>query len=208
MTALWKAVLAIYILAVSSLSGAAAQNPDAETVLRAREAALAAGDFDAVLGLFADDAVVVSSSGRLLIGKEQVKVWVQDQIERRQREEAGARSVQGNKLSWAGKVYREDWQKLGVSPLDVNQDAIIQSGRIKFFNTTFTPESGAKLRAARKGDKSAVREQLAPTGKVWAAVAVGSTANTFRATLDSATGRPRGVAIDHTLGEKLYGVSA
>jgi hypothetical protein len=58
--------------------------------------------------------------------------------------------VQGNKLSWAGKVYRDDWHKLEVSPLDVTQDAIIEGGKIKFFNTTFTPESATRLQAARK----------------------------------------------------------
>lgn len=127
-----------------------AQVADAESVLKAREAALAARDFEAIMGLFADDAVVVTSSGRLLIGKDQVRVWVQDQVDRRQREEAGPRYVQGNKFSWAGKVNRDDWQKLGVSPLDVMQDAIVQGGKIKFFNTTFARESAAKLEAARK----------------------------------------------------------
>jgi hypothetical protein len=53
-------------------------------------------------------------------------------------------------VSWSGKVHRDDWQKLGVSPLDVTQDAVVQGGKIKFFNTTFTPESGTKLEAARK----------------------------------------------------------
>ncbi len=145
-----RVVLAIVVFAIAALSSLGAQGSDAESVLKARETALAARDFDAVLGLFADDAVVVSSSGRLLIGKEQVRVWVQDQVDRRQREEAGPRQVQGNKHSWAGKVYRDDWQKLGVSPLDVTQDAIVQAGKIKFFNTTFAPESGAKLQAARR----------------------------------------------------------
>jgi len=50
-----------------------------------------------------------------------------------------------------------------------------------------------------------VRQQLAPTGKVRVAISVGPTANTFRATLDPATSRPRGVAVDlaNALGEKL-----
>ena len=61
-----------------------AQAPSGEDVLKARESALAAGDAVAVLKLFADDAIVVTSSGRLLIGKEQVTVWVKDQsLERR-----------------------------------------------------------------------------------------------------------------------------
>ena len=140
-------VLALALLLVPRLW---AQGTQADSVLKAREAALAAGDLDAILNLFADEAVVVTSSGRFLIGKEQIRGWVQDQVDRHQREEAGSRYIQGNKLSWTGKVYREDWHKLGVSPLDVTQAAIIQDGKIKFFNTTFTPESAARLQAARQ----------------------------------------------------------
>jgi hypothetical protein len=139
----------LIILLLFPLS-AHAQGTDAELVLKAREAALVGRDLEAILTLFADDAIVVTSSGRLLIGKEQTKVWVQDQVDRQQREEAGQRQIQGNKLSWPGKVYRYDWQKLGVSPLAVTQDAIIESGKIKFFSTTFTPESWVRLDAARK----------------------------------------------------------
>ena len=140
-------VLALALLFVPRLW---AQDIQADTVLKAREAALAAGNLDAILNLFADDVVVVTSSGRFLIGKEQVRGWSQDQVDRRQREEAGSQYIQGNKLSWTGKVYREDWHKLGVSPLEVTQDAIIQGGKIKFFNTTFIPASAARLQAARK----------------------------------------------------------
>jgi hypothetical protein len=118
--------------------------------LKTREAALMRSDLDAILTVFADDAIVVTSSGRLLVGKDQIKVWVQDQVERQQREEPGPRQMQGNKLSWPGKVSRDDWQKLGVSPLAVTQDTIIESGKIKFFSTTFTPESWVRLDAARK----------------------------------------------------------
>lgn len=146
-----SSVLVLTILLVSSLR---AQGLEVEAALKAREAALAAGDLHAILSVFADDAVVVTSSGRLLIGKEQIREWVQDQVRRHQHEEAGSRYGQGNKLSWAGKVYRDDWHTLEVSPLDVMQDAIIEGGKIKFFNTTFTPESMARLQAARKKNSS------------------------------------------------------
>lgn len=55
------------------------------------------------------------------------------------------------------------------------------------------------------GSLAEVRQQLAPTGKVRVALSVGPTANTFRATLDPTTNRPRGVAVDlaNALGEKL-----
>ena len=77
---LW-ACLAVTV-ALGSL--AHAQGGDSESILKAREAALAARDVAGVLALFADDAVVV------------------------------------------------------------------QDGKIKFFNTTFSPESWTKLEAARK----------------------------------------------------------
>jgi hypothetical protein len=136
-----------FLLLIPRLS---AQTPTAEDVLKTRETALTSGDSDAVLRLFADDAVVVTSSGRLLIGKEQIAVWVKDQVNRQQREEAGARQVQGNKLTWSGKVHRDDWKTLGVSPLEVRQDAIVENGRIRFFNTTFVPDSADRLESARK----------------------------------------------------------
>lgn len=78
-------------------------------VLKARESALLARDGEAVLQLFAENALVVTSSGRIFIGREQIKIWVQDQTERAQRDEAGPRYQQSAKLSWPGKVYREDW---------------------------------------------------------------------------------------------------
>ena len=123
---------------------------DFESVLRAREHALVERDIDKIMAMFSDDAVVTTSSGRHLLGKSQIRVWVKDQVDRSQREEAGPRQREGNKLSWAGKVYRDDWQKLGVSPLNVTQDAVIEDGKIRAFNTRFTPESAARLDAARK----------------------------------------------------------
>jgi hypothetical protein len=142
-------LLMLCTLAVTA-SRTEAQRAEDEAVLKARETALLERNVDAVLQQFADDALVVSSSGRLLQGRDQLRSWVQDQVERRQREEAGPRYQQGTKLSWPGKVYRDDWQQMGISPLEVTQDAIIREGKIHFFNTSFTPESAARFQAARK----------------------------------------------------------
>ncbi len=142
--------LLVMFLFLRAAVSAWAQSADGEAVLKAREAALLARDLNAVLNLFAEDALVVTSSGRIFMGREQIRSWAQDQVDRAQREEAGPRYMQGAKLSWPGKVYRDDWQKMGISPLEVIQDAIIQGGKIKFFNTTFTPESAARFQAARK----------------------------------------------------------
>jgi hypothetical protein len=141
--------LMLFTLVVTA-SRPAAQSADDEAVLKARGTALLERNVDAVLQQFADDALVVSSSGRLLKGRDQIRSWVQDQVERGQREELGPRYQQGTKLSWPGKVYRDDWQQIGISPLEVTHDAILREGKIHFFNTSFTPESAARFQAARK----------------------------------------------------------
>ena len=142
--------LLVTLMVVSTGRPVETQSAESEVVLKAREAALIARDGEAVLRLFAENALVVTSSGRIFIGREQVKNWVQDQTERGQREEAGPRYQQGAKVSWPGKVHREDWQRMGISPLEVTQDAIVQDGKIRFFSTTFTPESAARFDAARR----------------------------------------------------------
>ena len=142
-------LLMLFTLVVTA-SRPAAQSAEDEAVLKARETALLERNVDAVLQQCADDALVVSSSGRLLKGRDQVRSWVQDQVERSQGEEAGPRYQQGTKRSWPGKVSRGDWQQMGISPLEVTQDAIIQEGKIHRLNTSFTPESAARFQAARK----------------------------------------------------------
>jgi hypothetical protein len=135
-------------LLIAACAGGPPPRAELESVLRAREQALIARDLETILDLFADDAVVTTSTGRKLTVKDQIRVWVKDQIDRNQREEASPRQHDGNKLSWSARVYRDDWNKLGVSPLDAVQDAVIEDGKIKAFNTRLTPVSAAKLEAA------------------------------------------------------------
>jgi hypothetical protein len=68
-----SAVLALATLLVPRLW---AQGVETDAVLKAREAALAAGDLRAILSVCADDAVVATSSRRILIEKEQTREWV------------------------------------------------------------------------------------------------------------------------------------
>jgi len=142
---------------------AMAQAPDAESVLREREAALLARNVEGVVALFADDADVTTSSGRRFMNKEGIRGWVQDQADRSQREEVvGSRRMQGGRLAWSARIYRADWQNLGVSPLDVTQEAIVEGSRIKLFITAFTPESAAKLDAARAAAQPGSAPAAAP----------------------------------------------
>jgi len=57
----------VMFLVLRATMSAWAQSAEGEAVLKAREAALLARDLNAVLNLFADDALVVTSSGRIFM---------------------------------------------------------------------------------------------------------------------------------------------
>jgi len=75
----------------------------------------------------------------------------------------------------------------------------------KFGFVIFAAALTACASVRNDGSSAAVKQQLAPTGKVRIAISVGPAANTFRAKLDPVTSRPQGVPVDlaNALGEKL-----
>lgn len=122
-----------------------------EAPLDARVHALRAGDLPGVLAQFADDAVVRSSGGRVSEGLDQIRAFSEDQIRRNQDEVlAGPREIDGNFVKWTVRVSRDDWRALGIAYLEVDQEALVESGRIKRFTNTFRRESAEKLRVARE----------------------------------------------------------
>jgi hypothetical protein len=135
--------------AASGASAVAQTENRALEVVNTREEALLARDTEAVVATFADDATVRSSSGRNLTGTDEIRGWVQDQVERGQIEVAGRRQVFGERMSWTATTSRDDWQQLGVSPLQVIQEVVVRDGRIVSMVNTLTPESAARLEAAR-----------------------------------------------------------
>ncbi len=73
-------ILLVMFLALHSSIAVWAQSAEGESVLKAREAALLARDLEATVNLFADDALVVSSSGRIFMGREQIRNWVRRKL--------------------------------------------------------------------------------------------------------------------------------
>jgi hypothetical protein len=113
--------------------------------------ALSEGDVDGVVAQFTEDAVVKSSGGRLSSGREEIRAFTQDQVLRNQREVLiGSRVIEGNVVKWRVLVSRDDWRLLGIDHLEVNQEAVVENGRIKRFSNTFSSEATDRLKAARE----------------------------------------------------------
>jgi hypothetical protein len=122
-----------------------------EAPLDARVRALSDGDADRVVAQFTDDAMVESSGGRISSGHDEIRLFTEDQIRRSQREVLiGNRIVEGNVVKWSVLVSRDDWRALGIDHLQVNQEAVVEHGRIKRFTNTFSSEAARRLKAARE----------------------------------------------------------
>jgi rhodanese-related sulfurtransferase len=122
-----------------------------EAPLDARFAALRAGDVDAIVALFAEDATVRSSGGRISTSPEEIRAFALDQVSRNQAEElVRPRQVEGDVVRWTVRVSRDDWRALGIEWLEVKQEAVVRNGKIRSFTNTLTPESAARLRQTRE----------------------------------------------------------
>ncbi len=111
-----------------------------------------AHDIDAVMRLFADDAVVTlvpppPGAPGTFRGKEEIRGFVQMLIPGFHVESRNFR-VEGDKVTWFSTVSDDFFRQSGVDSADANCEAVVQEGKIKSFTPTFTPETLAKLRAA------------------------------------------------------------
>lgn len=118
-------------------------------VVQAYEAALNAGDVDAALALFADDAVGVTADGQRWSGKEQIRVAVQSSVTPRAQTERVRYQVAGDRVTSVVNISSQGLQALGVAALQVSAETMVRGGKIRSTTSTFTPESAARLQAAQ-----------------------------------------------------------
>jgi len=132
---------------------AMANQAEKENVLTAMWDALNAGDVEATMAFFTDDAIVKILFGNVLppesyIGSEQVRFLMEDLV-------AGSFKIQFEILQVFGdiavtrtKTWMDATIQIGIAPLDYIDIYPIQDGKIKGFITILTDESLAKLQAA------------------------------------------------------------
>jgi ketosteroid isomerase-like protein len=129
---------------------------DPAAVIAAYLAAVNAGDLEAILDLYADDAVHIflptpDGSAGVCLGKAQFTMWYEQSLANRDRVELedGTLAVDGNQATFLTKITSAPWQKLGLEALEAKADLVVIDGRIMTHLVTLTPESVRKLQAAR-----------------------------------------------------------
>jgi hypothetical protein len=141
---------------VEGASGGAAQGADPAAVIAAYVAAANAHDLDAILALYADDAVHIAlptpdGSAGVCLGKDQFRLWYEQSIKDGDQIEVvdGTLKVDGNSATFAVRISSEPWKKLGLEALDATAECVVVDGTIRTHVVMLMPDSVRRLLIAR-----------------------------------------------------------
>jgi ketosteroid isomerase-like protein len=134
----------------------AASGDDPATVIAAYIAAVNAGDLEAILDLYADDAVHIflptaDGSAGVCLGKANFRMWYEQSLANGDRLALadGSLAVDGNQAAYFARITSNPWSKVGLEALEAHSDLVIINGRIMTHVVTLTPDSVRQLQAAR-----------------------------------------------------------
>ena len=152
-------VLVLVTLAACAAPAAAPPTPtlappaDAALVIKALVDALNAGDVEAAVAFYADDALRTqqpppAGQSGVWTGKEQVRGFVKGLVADHFKVELSNLKAAGDKITYTCTFSTDTYRKLGVAPLVAVEEAMLEKGKIKSQTVTVTPESVAKIQAA------------------------------------------------------------
>ena len=128
--------------------------PDLASLIKALVDVLNAGNVDAAVAFFTDDATQTQqpppSAGQsgVRTGKEQIRGFYKGLIDDHFSVELSNVKVAGDKITYTCTFSTDSYKKLGVAPIVAVEDAVFEGGKIKSKTITVTPESLAKIQAA------------------------------------------------------------
>jgi hypothetical protein len=127
------------------------QETDPAAVAIASVDTISAGDVDASLATFADDAVVnilLPGAPETYTGKEEIRAWLESLAAGHWEGGVKILQVEGNTVTTRLKSSMDPTRALGVAPLVGTDVYIVQEGKITSYTWTPTEETTAKLQAA------------------------------------------------------------
>lgn len=147
-----KQCLALIVLLIALL-GCQAQ-PSPEEMLADMADALNAGDVDAAMAFFADDAVVKlvpalpPGSPDTYSGAEEIRGWFEELMAGNFEMDVEVLDVQGDTVTTRTSTWMDATRQMGVAPLVATETYSIRDGKIRGFNWAISEESLAKVEAA------------------------------------------------------------
>ena len=146
-------IVFIMVIVLALSSSLYAQETDPAKVLNALADSLNAGDLNATMALFTDDAIVKIFFGNVLpsesyIGSEQIRPLMEDLIAIHVKIQIEILQVLGDIAITRSKTWNDETIQLGIAPLDMVEIYPFEDGKIKGFASILTDESLAKIQDA------------------------------------------------------------
>ena len=141
-----KLLSIIGLMVVIVLLTACGPKPE-DMALQAVEA-INAQDMEAVLALYADDAVVTSVSPEPFTGKEEIRGWLEGMFADNFHLEAEIVEVNGNVFIERDTMTMDSMSFYGIDELTGTAEGTIENGKIKTLNFSWSDETLADLQAA------------------------------------------------------------
>ena len=165
-------LLAVSLLLVPSTAAAQAQDP--ESVLRALTSAANAHNADALLALFADNAVLVGPGEDMQPvtrrGKAEIRAFFAEppgSVENpTTRVEVSAVQVSGDRAMGSFRLFANDITALGVPFFQGSLAVVVQGGKITSMTITAAPPPGQPAPARPAGAPAQVPSALPRTGEL------------------------------------------
>ena len=113
-----------------------------------------AGDVDAAMTLYADDAVVKlvpalpPGSPDTYTGAEEIRAWFEGLVAVNWKGEIEILQVEGDTVTTESRTWADPTCQMGIAPLEATLVYTVQDGKIKGWTWTLSDESLAKLQAA------------------------------------------------------------
>jgi polyhydroxybutyrate depolymerase len=127
--------------------------PDPASLIKELVDVLNAGNVDAAIAFFTDDATQTqqpppSGTSGVRTGKEQIRVFYKGLLDDHFNVELSNVKVAGDKVTYTCTFSTDSYKKMGVAPLVTMEEAVFVGGKIKSQTINVSPESLAKIQAA------------------------------------------------------------
>jgi ketosteroid isomerase-like protein len=145
------------------LSSATGQGPtDPAAVLRGYADAANAGDVEAALACWADDATYTVLPAALtgqsvFSGKAQLRALLEAFVAQHSRTELEDLRADGERVTARARSIMDSVRRLGTGALEATAEAIVRDGKIQSATYTFSPEAAALLATARAAQTAAAQ---------------------------------------------------
>ena len=143
------AIPLLLVLLLVPITDVTAQGIDPLSVVVGFWTAADTGSAEAAVTFWADDAVFTNSRGAKIIGRNAIRGVIQAAIN------AGLHlgpiinpQVTGDTVKWTTMERTDFWVRLGIAPVEIKTQGVVQNGKIKSISNYYPPTSLVRIQRA------------------------------------------------------------